>query len=94
MENEIDMAYTHLLSPEERERRNNEIALKFKKQYHPGVKKYYLYELLAKEYNLKTETIATIVHPRQWGINGGKFKSKKQELEYFREYHAKKRKSK
>jgi hypothetical protein len=51
------MAYTHLLTQEEREKRNEEITIKFNIQYHPGVKKYYLYGLLAKEYNLKIETI-------------------------------------
>jgi hypothetical protein len=74
------------LTEEEREKRNEEISAKFKKLYHEGIKKYYLYGLLAKEFDLDIETIATIVHPRRWGINGGKFKNKKQELEYFKQY--------
>lgn len=69
----------------EREKRNAAMIRKFNKLYHEGIKKYHLYGLLGKEFGLDTERVAELIRPRRWGINGGKFKSRADQLEYFRE---------
>jgi hypothetical protein len=48
-----------------RNKRNAAIRKKFQKIYREGMKKYYAYHLLAKEYDLSTECIAEIVRDRK-----------------------------